>query len=291
MNAIELLLASFDDVWNHRWESTTSVLEGVTPEEAGWRHPAYAREEEDEGLPLPGTILWHIAHLEYCTRYYTDILRLRPVTDDPEVVLPKDLSFPRIIELLADARAGLRHEMSLLTDRDLDAPCHHGKSVSEFLRMVIRHESWHGGQMAVVRRLYRERNAVDSASVVPVVHGGPSVVSLHHAQITVPPDAVDDARAFYCGLLGFPEVPKPESLQGRGGFWFRAGDRDVHVGLENGVDRTMTKAHLAYRVTDLEGWRTRLTERGFEIVDGIPIPGCDRFEFRDPFGNRIEMIE
>ena len=35
----------------------------------------------------------------------------------------------------------------------------------------------------------------------------------------------------------------------------------------------------------------RLSAAGGEILDGIPIPGCDRFEFRDPFGNRVEMIE
>ena len=30
---------------------------------------------------------------------------------------------------------------------------------------------------------------------------------------------------------------------------------------------------------------------GIEVVEGIPIPGYDRFEFRDPFGNRVEFME
>jgi DinB superfamily len=34
-----------------------------------------------------------------------------------------------------------------------------------------------------------------------------------------------------------------------------------------------------------------LTTAGFEILDGIPLAGYDRFEFRDPFGNRLELIE
>jgi hypothetical protein len=44
-------------------------------------------------------------------------------------------------------------------------------------------------------------------------------------------------------------------------------------------------------VTDLKAWREKLTRYGCEPVDGIPIPGLDRFEFRDPFGNRVEFLE
>jgi catechol 2,3-dioxygenase-like lactoylglutathione lyase family enzyme len=63
------------------------------------------------------------------------------------------------------------------------------------------------------------------------------------------------------------------------------------VGVEDGVDRAATKAHIAYQVSDLAAWRARLEEAGIAILDGIPIPGYDRFEFRDPFGNRVEMIQ
>jgi catechol 2,3-dioxygenase-like lactoylglutathione lyase family enzyme len=117
------------------------------------------------------------------------------------------------------------------------------------------------------------------------------ITQIDHVQITIPPDAVARARAFYCGLLGMTELDKPEALKSRGGFWLQVGDRQVHVGIEPGVDRRATKAHLAYRVIDLESWRARLSEAGVEIVEGVPIPCCDRFEFRDPFGNRIEFVE
>lgn len=117
------------------------------------------------------------------------------------------------------------------------------------------------------------------------------IIGIDHVQITVPANAVAQARDFYCGLLGLREVEKPAVLQERGGFWLQVGDRQVHVGAEDGVERQRTKAHVAYAVTDLAGWRTRLADAGIEILDGIPIPGCSRFEFRDPFGNRVEMIE
>ncbi|MBE7386117.1 MAG: VOC family protein [Leptolyngbya sp. SIO1E4] len=117
------------------------------------------------------------------------------------------------------------------------------------------------------------------------------IVGLHHAQITVPPSKEQAARDFYCNILNLPEVQKPESLQSRGGFWLRVGDCSVHVGIESGVDRTRTKAHLAYEVTDLSKWRQIIEDQGLETLDGIPIPGYHRFEFRDPFGNRVELIQ
>lgn len=118
-----------------------------------------------------------------------------------------------------------------------------------------------------------------------------SLLRVHHVQITIPKGAEETAREFYCGVLELAEVPKPESLAGRGGFWLQLGDTQIHIGTENGFDRSATKAHVAYLVDDLERWRRELSERGFEILDGIPIPGYDRFEFRDPFGNRVEMLQ
>ncbi len=118
-----------------------------------------------------------------------------------------------------------------------------------------------------------------------------AIRGLHHAQITIPPGAEDAARRFYCGVLGLAEVAKPASLADRGGFWLRVGAQEVHVGTEPGVARAATKAHLAYAVDDLAWWRERLAREGIAALDAVPIPGYDRFEFRDPFGNRVELIE
>lgn len=117
------------------------------------------------------------------------------------------------------------------------------------------------------------------------------IKGVHHAQITIPEGEEDAAREFYCGLLCLEEVPKPESLRGRGGFWLQIGSFQVHVGTESDFDRTLTKAHVAYEVEGLDVWREKLTGYGTTILDGIPIPGCNRFEFRDPFGNRVEFLE
>lgn len=119
----------------------------------------------------------------------------------------------------------------------------------------------------------------------------PLILKVQHAQITIPKGSEAQAREFYCDFLGLQESPKPESLKGRGGFWLEIGAFQVHVGTEDGFERTKTKAHLAYEVVDLDGWRERLSENGTEILEGVPIPNYRRFEFRDPFGNRVEFLE
>lgn len=117
------------------------------------------------------------------------------------------------------------------------------------------------------------------------------ITGIHHIQITIPSGAEDQARDFYCTFLGLPEIEKPDSLKGRGGIWLQVGAHQIHVGTEDSVERGRTKAHVAYQVSDLRDWRNQVTAAEIEILEGIPIPGFDRFEFRDPFGNRVEMIE
>lgn len=118
-----------------------------------------------------------------------------------------------------------------------------------------------------------------------------TIKGVNHAQISIPKGAEEAGRAFYCGLLGLPEIEKPDSLKGRGGFWLQVGDRQIHVGTEDGVERHATKAHIAYEVDDIDAWHQLLEEHGYKIGESVPIPGHKRFEFRDPFGNRVELTQ
>jgi len=117
------------------------------------------------------------------------------------------------------------------------------------------------------------------------------ILRFHHAQITIPKGQEDEARKFYCGVLQLKEIQKPESLLVRGGFWVEVGNQQLHIGTESGVDRLLTKAHLAYEVEDIQMVEKHLKENGIEILESVPIPGFERFEFRDPFGNRVECIQ
>lgn len=117
------------------------------------------------------------------------------------------------------------------------------------------------------------------------------IVRIHHVQITVPKGTEDEARRFYRETLGLEEVPKPEALRSRGGFWLERGGFQIHVGTEDGIDRLASKAHVAYQVTGIAAWRARLEQLGISTQSGPQAPGQTRFEIRDPFGNRIEFLE
>ncbi|MFL6467132.1 MAG: VOC family protein [Pyrinomonadaceae bacterium] len=117
------------------------------------------------------------------------------------------------------------------------------------------------------------------------------ISAVHHVQVSIPIGAENKAREFYCDVLGMNEIPKPDSLAGRGGFWLELNGFQIHFGTEDGIERSKSKAHVAYLVNDLDGWQEKLTNAGCKVTEGIAIPGYDRFEFRDPFGNRIEFLE
>jgi catechol 2,3-dioxygenase-like lactoylglutathione lyase family enzyme len=117
------------------------------------------------------------------------------------------------------------------------------------------------------------------------------ILGIHHAQITVPIGALDAALVFYTEVLQLPRIEKPANLRARGGFWLQVGAQQVHVNEEDGIPREKSRAHVAYEVTDLEAWRARLGDAGVVVLGGEPIPGYLRVELRDPFGNRIELIE
>ncbi len=116
------------------------------------------------------------------------------------------------------------------------------------------------------------------------------ITGYHHTQITVPGGSAAQVRQFYGELLGLTEIPVPAPLSGRGLIWFQVGDRSLHVGEEDGVNRLATRAHLAYEVDDVADMRRRLQARGLKLFEQPKLDGYDRFHVHDPFGNRLEII-
>jgi catechol 2,3-dioxygenase-like lactoylglutathione lyase family enzyme len=113
---------------------------------------------------------------------------------------------------------------------------------------------------------------------------------IDHVQLAMPAGGEDDARAFYDGVLGIPEKPKPPHLAARGGCWFAADGVELHLGVEDGF-RPARKAHPALLVDDLTALVRRLGEAGVDVVQDEPLPGYDRVYVADPFGNRLELLE
>ncbi|MGB7342126.1 MAG: VOC family protein [Phototrophicaceae bacterium] len=117
------------------------------------------------------------------------------------------------------------------------------------------------------------------------------IIGIHHANISIPSGQEDVARAFYADLLGLQEIEKPQALQANGGLWFTLGNMDLHIGIQDNIDRASLKIHLAYQVDNLQAWRNHLSDAGIAIKENTAIPDFDRFEIRDPFGNRIEFVQ
>jgi catechol 2,3-dioxygenase-like lactoylglutathione lyase family enzyme len=118
-----------------------------------------------------------------------------------------------------------------------------------------------------------------------------SVVGLDHVQMAAPRGCEAEARRFYGTLLGLVEVDKPESLRGRGGVWFRCGEQQLHVGVEDGF-APARKAHPAMRVAadEIDALAERLRDAGEEVVWDEALAGVRRFYSQDPWGNRIELL-
>lgn len=117
-----------------------------------------------------------------------------------------------------------------------------------------------------------------------------TVVRLDHVQLAIPPGGEAAARAFYGGVLGLVEIPKPEPMRARGGMWFGAGSFQIHIGVEPDM-RPSVKMHPALVVTDLDTLIARLAAAGHEWKPSDELPGVRRGHTKDPAGNRIELIE
>ncbi len=116
------------------------------------------------------------------------------------------------------------------------------------------------------------------------------MVRLDHVQLAMPANGEAAAAAFYEGVLGIPQVPKPEHLARRGGCWFERGALKVHLGVDAEF-RPAKKAHPAFIVDDVLGLARRATEAGYAVRDDEPLEGYQRVYVDDPFGNRIELME
>lgn len=117
-----------------------------------------------------------------------------------------------------------------------------------------------------------------------------TIIGLDHVQLAMPAGQEETARKFYGGLLGLAEVPKPASLAGEGGAWFENGAARIHLGVDPEF-RPAKKAHPGLLVDDLDAMRRRLQDAGFEVVPAAPVGGYVRCHVRDPFGNRLELME
>ncbi|AKU15911.1 VOC family protein [Luteipulveratus mongoliensis] len=115
-----------------------------------------------------------------------------------------------------------------------------------------------------------------------------TALGLHHVQVACPAGSEDALRGFYAGVLGLPEVEKPEALRARGGCWFQVGEAQIHCGVEADF-RPALKAHPCLLVDDVDALAAAVAESGGDVRWDEQIVGVRRFHTDDPVGNRIEI--
>ena len=117
-----------------------------------------------------------------------------------------------------------------------------------------------------------------------------SLERVDHVQLAIPAGGEDEGRAYWSGVLGLPELPKPPALAARGGCWFDGPGCQVHLGVEPDF-RPALKAHPAFRVAGIRTLADRLGAAGYLVTWSDDVPGQTRFHTHDPFGNRLEFLE
>jgi glyoxylase I family protein len=118
-------------------------------------------------------------------------------------------------------------------------------------------------------------------------------VRAHHTSFPVRDLA--RARAFYEGVLGLEEVPRPPQLSFPGA-WYRAGACEVHlIQVPEGIDvgdppPTLNPfaRHAAFAVRDYAETLAHVKAHGLEVFETSPEVG--QMWVRDPDGHIIELI-
>jgi lactoylglutathione lyase len=105
----------------------------------------------------------------------------------------------------------------------------------------------------------------------------PRLVGLNHVALEV--GDVDEALEFYGRIFEF-------ELRGRGGGMAFIDMGDQFVALAQGRTQPPdAHRHFGLVVDDKEAARRRLQEVGVEV------PGSGRLDFRDPWGNHVEVVD
>jgi catechol 2,3-dioxygenase-like lactoylglutathione lyase family enzyme len=107
---------------------------------------------------------------------------------------------------------------------------------------------------------------------------------LQHASMQVPAGLLDACARFYEDVLGMERIPNLA-----GAVWFCFGDDD-HLHLLDGP-AMRTGGHVALVVDDVAATVEKARAAGGEPYEAPRIWGEERWFFRDPAGNLVEVFE
>jgi hypothetical protein len=143
-----------------RWHSLLSALKGVTPEEAGWKPPAY------KGFPwMQGSIVEIVFHVGGDSLYQLDhALGERRLTWEElqERFQAEGGDLKAAMQLTAEGYQALQNALDSLTDEDLkhtyptpESKGQRQRTLKRFFEMMIEHHLYHAGQIVYARCLYQ----------------------------------------------------------------------------------------------------------------------------------------
>jgi len=100
---------------------------------------------------------------------------------------------------------------------------------------------------------------------------------------------VDRAKAFYSGVLGLQEIPRPPTFD-FGGAWYQIGPEVLHL-VSRPQGYPEAPHHFCLSVEDIEQAARVIESAGYVLTwdTRYKISGIDRFFVRDPDGNRVEF--
>ncbi|MCX7666356.1 MAG: VOC family protein [Gemmataceae bacterium] len=116
---------------------------------------------------------------------------------------------------------------------------------------------------------------------------GLPVTHIDHCTVIITDVAL--AREFYGKKLGLKEIAPPKSFDFVA-LWYDLGTTYLHLLLKPHAD-TESARHFCFHVSDIQYARTYLTQQGLTLEETVKIRYADRFFIRDPFGNRIEILQ
>lgn len=111
---------------------------------------------------------------------------------------------------------------------------------------------------------------------------------IDHVAVMIPTGQQAAARQFYGDLLQLKEIPGQHP---RNAIWYEMADIQLHLVEEERTTELLSGRHPAFVVESLESAKSYLQSHGVGIAYTSKIEGRERAFFRDPFGNRVEMIE
>ncbi|WP_339878031.1 phage portal protein [uncultured Algoriphagus sp.] len=110
---------------------------------------------------------------------------------------------------------------------------------------------------------------------------------LDHILITIPANTRELAREFYIKKLLLEEIPGQHP---NGAIWLKLGNIELHIREEDNHQSNSSR-HPAFVVENLDDAKSFLQNITIPVSFSSVIDGRDRCFFRDPWGNRFELIE